>query len=584
MKSRVFIPALVSALLLWLAFFPVDFGPIAFVALVPLLTLVRAEGIGRWRRYGAAFLGGLLFSALAVKWIRVAHPMMALFAWPTLSVYCALYWPAAIFFLRRLDRFGRPPLALTAPIVWVALEYFRAHFVTGFPFLRYIHAHQLNGFGWYFLGYTQHHVLPLIQAADLGGVYLVSALVAAVNGAVYAWLRRIGLFRRLLRKPEEWQPGFTREMAVLAGVSAFGLALFGYGLFRLSHPPFPVGPRVHALQGNLSQSEKIIRGDQAEDTAEPPLVREYFPLAARAYGNGIVRRPDLIIWPETCFADDWYDAAPGGDTPLVQKAVTFEQTGFRRTLQAQLPPANLLLGLNRRELEDVTPVGDSYSIRGRKYNAAILMRDDPERSFGGAYDKIHLVPFGEYVPLKDWLPWLQQFTPYTHDYSCTPGENWTRFELPTRDRTYRFGVLICYEDSDPYLARQYNPAAGGTGVDFLVNISNDGWFDGTEQHEQHLAICRFRAIEARRSVVRAVNMGISATIDPDGRVIALPADTWSHSKKTAGIVRCEVPIDDRNSVYAAAGDWLPGFYWAIIAVCLLNLAWVRFRKKGGISA
>ena len=107
-------------------------------------------------------------------------------------------------------------------------------------------------------------------------------------------------------------------------------------------------------------------------------------------------------------------------------------------------------------------------------------------------------------------------------------------------------------------------------VDFLVNISNDGWFDGTEEHEQHLAICRFRAIETRRSVVRAVNMGISAVIDPDGRVIELPrkldeqgqptipAQSWSGSKKVEGVVLSAVPIDTRQTLYARLGDWVAG--------------------------
>ena len=127
------------------------------------------------------------------------------------------------------------------------------------------------------------------------------------------------------------------------------------------------------------------------------------------------------------------------------------------------------------------------------------------------------------------------FTPYEKDYSCRPGTHWTRFPLPSRQRrrTYTFACLICYEDSDPYLARQY---VASEPVNFLVNISNDGWFDGTEEHEQHLAICRFRAVEARRAMVRAVNMGISAVIDPDGRVIALPGETWSESKKMEGVV------------------------------------------------
>ena len=579
MKARVFVPAIVSGLLLWTAFFPLDLGPVAFVALAPLLTLVRADGIGRWRRYTAAFVGGLVFSVLALKWIRVAHPMMELFAWPALSVYCALYWPLAILLLRRFDRLGQPPLALTLPIVWVALEYFRAHFVTGFPFLQYVHAHQLIGFGWYFLGYTQHHLLPLIQAADIGGVYVVSAAVAAVNGAVYEWLIRPGLMRRWLRWPTDWRPGYAREMTTMAAALGFVVVLIGYGTVRLSHPPFPTGPRVHALQGNLSQSEKMVRGEFAEGLELTPLEEEYLPLASRAFGNG-ADQPDLIIWPETCASQDWFDADPSVEVDeFTGQVVKFEQDRFREYAGRRLPPTNLLLGLNRRELTNVARVGEQFDIDGKKYNAAILIRGDPARTLGGSYDKMHLVPFGEYVPLKDQLPWLQQFTPYRHDYSCTPGDELKRFDLPANDRTYTFGVLICYEDSDPYLARRYNPASGGKGVDFLVNISNDGWFDGTEEHEQHLAICRFRAIEARRAVVRAVNMGISAAIDPDGRVIELPAGTWGASKKSAGIVRCVVPIDDRTSVYSAAGDWLPAMCWGVIAVGFVG-PWIRRRVCG----
>ena len=190
-----------------------------------------------------------------------------------------------------------------------------------------------------------------------------------------------------------------------------------------------------------------------------------------------------------------------------------------------------------------------------KYNSAVLLKPLPKpdplakpgdlrlqrSAAAGRYDKMHLVPFGEYVPLKDQLPFMSWFTPYKNDYSCRPGERWTRFPLVTKNgRDFTFGCLICYEDSDPYLARQY---VASEPVNFLVNISNDGWFDGTEEHEQHLAICRFRAIEARRAIVRSVNMGISGVIDPDGRVIALPNPDWSKSKKMEAVVTSVVPID-----------------------------------------
>jgi len=105
-----------------------------------------------------------------------------------------------------------------------------------------------------------------------------------------------------------------------------------------------------------------------------------------------------------------------------------------------------------------------------------------------------------------------------------------------------------------------------------VNMSNDGWFKGTSEHEQHLVASRFRAIETRRSLVRSVNMGISAAIDGDGRIIALPAETWSKSKGIEGVVSVKVPIDDRTSIYAMTGDWLP---WSCSVLLIVGLLWKR---------
>src|SRR5262249_37193101 len=127
------------------------------------------------------------------------------------------------------------------------------------------------------------------------------------------------------------------------------------------------------------------------------------------------------------------------------------------------------------------------------------------------------IPFGEFLPLREELPWLKKFTLYKGAaWEIAPGKELKRFELGK----YTFGVLICYEDTDPALARQYGADhADGGPVDFLINISNDGWFAGTSEHNEHLAISRFRAVETRKSVARAVNMGISAVIDPNGRVL-----------------------------------------------------------------
>ncbi|MCE9563980.1 MAG: apolipoprotein N-acyltransferase [Planctomycetes bacterium] len=318
---------------------------------------------------------------------------------------------------------------------------------------------------------------------------------------------------------------------------------------RLAHPEFTPGPRVTAIQGSIPQNEKMLKGDSLIDT--------YFGWHKEALNSTLP--PDLIVWPETCFPEDWYEVAPG-ETPSADfGSTTTKHQRFFGRLRLGAPT---LLGLNGREWQGG---------RDRKYNSALLL--DTEGHKVGRYDKMHLVPFGEYVPLGEVLPFMSVFTPYKHDYACRPGQHWTRFPLTTAEgKSYTFGCLICYEDSDSYLARQY---VATEPVDFIVNISNDGWFDGTEEHEQHLAICRFRAIEARRAVVRAVNMGISGFINSDGQVIAIPRATWSESKKIADIVTAVVPIDNRSSWYATLGDAVPAVCWLVVIVSGV-LAW---RKK-----
>ncbi|MGL4421274.1 MAG: hypothetical protein ACRCZF_11455, partial [Gemmataceae bacterium] len=180
-RPRLFLPAILSGILLWCAFFPLDWGLLATVALVPWLSLVRAENVTARRRYFAAFVGGLAFSLPALQWVRVAHPMMY-FSWIGLALYLAAYFPIALWLVRRIDRLGILPRALSFPMVWVSLEYFRTHFPTGFPLLQSVGLYQMAGFGWYQLGHALHQLTALTQIADLTGVYGLSFFVAACNG------------------------------------------------------------------------------------------------------------------------------------------------------------------------------------------------------------------------------------------------------------------------------------------------------------------------------------------------------------------------------------------------------------------
>jgi apolipoprotein N-acyltransferase len=563
LRTRVFLLGPLTGLLLWLCYFPVGWGWLGWVALVPLLGLVRAQA-PRWRIYLSAWAGGLLFFWVAIQWMRVADDRMY-YTWGALATYCSLYFPLTIWLLRLLERRARLPLLLGVPAVWTALELVRAHLMTGFP--------------WYFLSHTQHDYLLVTQIADLGGAYLVTFLVAAGNALVFEWLCRSTWLRTLLRLPDSAARWSWRGLAIQSALVVLFLGFtVAYGVARLGEDDFAEGPRIALIQSNLDQRIRVAASIGADEAADEMLAHN-LKLSARAAAQQ--PPPALIIWPETSYPLDWLEPAPGVDIHDLPPKKGLLLTASRRIIVGDLRPYKtaFLLGLNGAVLGP----GEEQ----RRYNSAVLIQADGQQA--GRYDKMHRVPFGEYVPLVDWLPWIKRFAPYDHDYSVAAGTSFTRFPLGE----HHFGVVICYEDTDPALARQYAGGDGAPPADFLVNISNDGWFNGTEEHEQHLAICRFRAIECRRAIVRAVNMGVSAVVDGNGRVLqpeclpqtnppvpfaqwvvagnrSLPVSAWGGYKKVAGVLTASVPIDSRASLYARWGDWLPWLCWLIIGLGLVR--------------
>jgi apolipoprotein N-acyltransferase len=557
---RTFLLPLMTAGLLWLCYFPAACGWLAWIALVPLLGLVRLPA-RPYVLYLSAWLSGLIFHLTAMQWLRVADPRMY-FTWIGLAFYCSLYFPLALYLIRFLECRTSMPLILTVPVVWTALELLRSTFG--------------GGFSWYLLGHSQHAFLPLIQIADLTGAYGVSFLVAAVNALVFEILWRAGGVRPVAA-PNRGGPAPRSPKSGRMGLLAQGLAVLAallgttiYGFWRLGQDRLTPGPRIALIQGNLDQR---LRNATATSTDAVGRVERHFTDLSDV---AALYRPDLIVWPETSWPYEWKEKDGSGPTPEV-RAMAKDMAERWRT--------NLLIGMN-----GATAGADG---RSRRYNSAILVDRQGQRA--DRYDKIHRVPFGEYVPFRDWLPWMNYFAPYDFDYSVWPGEQHTRFPLidSATGRRFTFGVLICYEDTDAEVAHPYG--GGGTAVaDFLLNISNDGWFDGTSEHDEHLAVCRFRAVECRRAVARGVNMGISAVIDSNGRVLQpqelprpdpridpeyhvwlaamkrgeateLPVSQWHEYKKVAGVLLAIVPIDDRVSLYARWGDWLPGSCWLLIA-------------------
>lgn len=571
MWLRVLLPALASGLLLWLCYFPVAWGWLGWVALVPLLSLVRSRARG-WLIFLGAWLAGLVFFWASISWMRVADDRMY-YTWAALSTYCSFYFPLAVFIIRRLDRRTPLPLVVTVPVTWTALELLRAHLMTGFP--------------WYFLGHTQHAFLPLIQIADLGGGYAVTFVVAAVNACLFELLASRPAYCSL--QGLESKPCAGRKYLVFqsAAVVVLLAATLAYGLVRMGQAEFTAGPRVALLQSNLDQRIRMEASSPNEaerDRSKRRLIDGYEEMQREAARSG----PALIVWPETSHPEGWGDCTlEAGEIVAQRRKLTGgAEAGRKHYLDrenavvfatARLAGTPVLIGLNSELV-----LGPKKYLR---YNSAVMIQDG---AYVGRYDKKHRVPFGEYVPLVDSFPWMKKFAPYDYDYSVAIGEHFTRFPLAGS----HFGVLICYEDTDPTLARQYvNADADGPACDFLVNISNDGWFGGSAEHDEHLAICRFRAVECRRPVVRSVNMGISAVIDGDGRVLephlvgnagdthlwqvgpdapGLPVSDWHQYKKVSGVLTAAVPLDNRTSLYALWGDWLPWSCWVVAGMGLVG--------------
>ena len=535
--------AQVTTFLLLLAYPPADWGWCAWFALVPLACLMRST-----HRTGtvlvAGWLAGWTFYLFAVHWLRYADPK-AYLAWVALAFYLSLYPLAWCALGRLLCRWRAVPLVLAVPLLWVPLEYVRAYL--------------LSGFAWFFLGHTQYRYLAITQIADWGGVYAVSFVVAMVNGAlaelVWAWW--VGP-----RGTRWWRRARVR-VAVAAGVGALLLTV-GYGLFRLDQREFTPGPRIGVIQGNEPQR---VKADPEQGNA---IMRRHLELTLRA----AKQHPDLIVWPETMFRyslpviDPDVEPADLSGRPLtleqLHEARKNQLDAIAKLVRDRRVSTALLLGIHAQR----------FTRHGtRQHNAAVYV--SPQGDLLGRYDKMHLVPFGEFLPLRDVFPWLSALTPYESDYSLTEGTEAVRFDL----KGHRFGVAICYESTVARVVRRFVRGPGGTkAVDFLLNISNDGWFGCSSELDQHLAICTFRAIEARVPIMRSVNTGISALIGPDGSIRRRVRDRTGQCKCAAGVLVAELPLDERVSPYTVWGDAFVQVV-AIGCVVLLTLAVTRRRRS-----
>ncbi len=504
MRKRDILLCLLSGVLLILSFPHFDLEFLAWFALVPLFLSVESKGLRRSFELG--FLTGIITFLGILYWIIVAvHTYGNVPLIPSglilllLVAYLSLFMGAFTLFTRFVQIRSGLQTILFAPLLWVGLEYLRTYLVTGFP--------------WASLGYSQYLNLRFIQIADITGVYGPSFVIVLVNATLFEVVRQASKrtcpFKEVI---------FTA--LILLGLSIYGYLKLGT-IARQSMQETVL--KIGLVQGNIDQSVKWDKSFQTE------TLTTYQRLSYRVAEE----KPGLIIWPETATPFFFQDAE--------------EYQPFILNIPKKTN-AFLLFG---------TP---SYRVEEGKvnhYNSAYLV--SPSGELVGKYDKIHLVPFGEYIPMQPLLFFIGSLGEGIGDFS--PGKETFNFSLPQG----KFGVLICFEIIFPDLCRKFVKR----GANFLVTITNDAWFGRTSAPYQHFSTATFRAVENRVFVARAANTGVSGLIDPTGKI--LREGRIFTEEAMSGTIR----LSNRKTFYTLYGDI---FAWVCSALSILLLLNALIKK------
>lgn len=540
------------ALLRWLAQPPMDWGWLSFVVLIPLLMLVEfgqwggglredsQQARGRLRRafgrcwpYRYVWLAAFGFWLASLQGLRHAHPLMFL---PMLALagYLAVYSAVFVALVRRL-RNANLSLMLVAPLAWIACEWVRNYLLTGISVCM--------------LGHSLANFPLLIQVADLGGTYLVSAVIVLVNAGV--WLT--------IRQPVD---GERRPLLPIVLTVAALAATLGYGTYRLNQQA-DIGEKRFALLDLDLQTEY----DQPVSRADE-LFHDYAQASMDVVGES-PDRMDVLVWPESMFGGDaaWMVEADGIQVPdgvdlslpefresIAQYRAAFDRRNI--DLQSLLrrhdgPPPHVIAG---------GPVM-RYGSRPEIYSA--LVHIDPERNVEW-YGKNHLVMFGEYIPVLSTWSLFRGLLP--------PGLGLDRGEQPVLFDVDGMQVLanICIETAVERIAVNHMHRLGrSASPDVIVTVTNDCWFDHSSVVEHHLRCAQLLAVGCRRTILSAGNGGPTAWIDSHGRVVQrIPSGG-------TGKVIAMPGIDQRRSLYVAVGSWPAG----LATFVLFAMIWVGQKKE-----
>jgi len=527
------LPLVATAAMLTVIQPPISWASLAWVSFVPFILACSPDAKPR-RLFLVSYAISLFYWLGNLNWIVP----VTIAGWITFCLYTAVLWPLLALSLRYC-RAKKVPLFLASAVLVVGIEQAQGLF--------------LGGFFWRFLAHSQYKNITIIQIADIFGTAGLSFLIAMVNGMLAELIiaaRQKSLFKIA--------PLLKTALVCLAVAAAII-----YGRWRISQEQQYVepGPYVASLQSNIPQSVK--RSFESG--------RELFNGLMEDSKAAAKNHPDLIVWPETMVQatlnPDWLRilqlSNPSDKSIMFDKALS----------EHAKDNAFVLVGALGGQIE----FREDSVYLAKRYNSAFLYKKNGQKA-PQVYSKIHLVPFGEVLPLRRSMSWFYEllmkikFIPYNFDYSLDYGTEYTVFDMtdPNKNQDYKFSVMICYEGTVPGIARRFALDKQGTKqIDWLVNISNDGWFvrfkDGnvlpSAELPQHAATCAFRAVENRLPIVRSVNTGISCFIDSAGRIrdgfLAgnLPPDAMSRTGMPGWILD-RISIDKRTPFFSKYGGWL----------------------------
>lgn len=483
--------SLFSALLLTLSFPVFDLGFFAWIGLVPFFLAIKDKSLKVG--LGLSYLTGFGFFLGVFFWINSVKGV-TLLHYSILGLYLGLYFPLFGLFFHFISRKTRVPLVIAAPPLWVAIEYLRSN--AGFAALP-------MGL----LGYTQHQNLSLIQMASFTGIYGVSFIIVLANAAI------ADLISYLTEQRKRGKPLAFKTLPVFRGAVVLAMILILSVAGYISIPPALSGKpfSVAVVQGNIPQEIKWKREYREQ------IISKYEALSEEASKV----HPRIIVWPEA--------STPGfilGDHSLLRRMVSM------------VSRMNTYLLVGSAEY----PKFGKKPIKLKSGNTALFF--SPEGKILGQYLKIYLIPFGEYVPYEGIIKWPEFIIPK----GMNSNVEGTEVVLFGTDGT-KFGTLICSETLYPELARCMVKKGAG----YLINISNEGWFGKSAYSYQALSIAVFRAAENRVNLVRSTNTGISAFIDPYGRITARLTNGGEHLFVEGTLTR-EIFLSPSGTFYTRYGD------------------------------